>query len=149
MNDQIEKIPEKVKYPEIKIKTEWIRNEISDDAIEWAKSFGEYLSRTTNQKALTTSQLRRFFGELKRIDSDFKKNQADLLMLKPMLAYAVGRDKDDSGRSRTHIKEFEEEMSKGITSIRISDKENGEKDFRNFVKIFEAIVAYHKYYGGK
>jgi CRISPR-associated protein Csm2 len=138
------------KYPEQKIKKEWIQNGISNDSIDWAESFGEFLGDNNpniQRKPLTTSQLRRFFGELKRIDSDFKKNQVDLPMLKPMLAYAVGRDKNERGQNKTRIKEFEEEMTKGIDCIR--NDSNKQKDFKNFIRLFEAIVAYHKYYGGK
>jgi CRISPR type III-A-associated protein Csm2 len=65
-----------------------------------------------------------------------------------MLAYAVGRDIDNkTGKNKTRIKQFEEELSKGLGFIR-SDN-NKRSDFKNFVKLFEAIVAYHKYYGGK
>lgn len=65
-------------------------------------------------------------------------------MLKPMLAYAVGRDK-----KKTKTKEFGEEMSKGIDAIRLEDEVHAKNDFKNFLKIFEAIVAYHKFYGGE
>lgn len=128
----------------------WIHNGITEDAIEWAKKFGEELALSVDQgpKALTTSQLRKFFGELRRIDTDLNRKIGDLPMLQPMLAYAVGRDKNERGENKTKIKIFELEISKGLRAIR-SDKEYQKADFKNFVKLFEAIVAYHKYYGGK
>ena len=43
---------------------------------------------------MTTGQLRKFFGEIKRIEADVEKYKADVVMLKPLLAYAVGRDKN-------------------------------------------------------
>ncbi|WP_165155458.1 type III-A CRISPR-associated protein Csm2 [Parabacteroides sp. ZJ-118] len=133
-------------YPNDKMKKDWIQNGISNEAVEWAKSFGEYLTKDVKgvKGALTTSQLRKFFGELRRIDSDFPHKKNGIIMLKPMLAYAVGRD-----GNKTRIKEFGDEISKGIDAIRLEDKVNAKSDFNNFLKIFEAIVAYHKFYGGK
>lgn len=130
-------------YPNDKMKKDWIQNGISNEAVEWAKSFGEYLTKKDVKDVLSTSQLRKFFGELRRIDSDFSHKKNDIIMLKPMLAYAVGRDK-----KKTKTKEFGEEMSKGIDAIRLEDEVHAKNDFKNFLKIFEAIVAYHKFYGG-
>lgn len=131
-------------YPNDKMKKDWIQNGISNEAVEWAKSFGEYLTKRDVKDVLSTSQLRKFFGELRRIDSDFSHKKNDIIMLKPMLAYAVGRDK-----KKTKTKEFGEEMSKGIDAIRLEDEVHAKNDFKNFLKIFEAIVAYHKFYGGE
>lgn len=131
-------------YPNDKMKKDWIQNGISNEAVEWAKSFGEYLTKKDVKDVLSTSQLRKFFGELRCIDSDFSHKKNDIIMLKPMLAYAVGRDK-----KKTKTKEFGEEMSKGIDAIRLEDEVHAKNDFKNFLKIFEAIVAYHKFYGGE
>ena len=81
------------KYPEQNLKTEWIYDGITPDAVEWTKSFGEFLTKKQNEiKPLTTGQLRKFFGEIKRIESNVEKYRNDIAMLKPLLAYAVGRD---------------------------------------------------------
>lgn len=127
----------------------WIHNGITDEAIQWADEFGRNMSEGVDKVigALTTSQLRKFFGELRRIDTDLDRKIGDLPMLKPMLAYAVGRDKNDKGMNKTKIGEFGKEISKGLNAIR--EGEHRKSDFKNFVKLFEAIVAYHKYYGGK
>jgi len=140
-------------YPKQKLEKQWIYNGIGEDIVEWAKSFAKFLAPEDKTK-LSTSQIRKFFGELKRIQADFDKNIADLPMLNALLAYAVGRDKNDKGMNKTKIKEFYEEISKGIDAIRKKnvteeDKRIQKSDFTNFVKIVEAIVAYHKYYGGK
>lgn len=126
----------------------WIHNGISEEAVNWANKFGEELaSRDGAIKPMTTSQLRKFYGELRRIDTDFNRKIVDLPMLQPMLAYAVGRDKDDKGNNKTKIAIFEREITKGLKAIR-SDEQHQKSDFKNFVKLFEAIVAYHKFYGG-
>lgn len=136
-------------YPNEKIQQRWIQEKVDDAAVNWAKSFGEYLQSEANQsKPLTTSQIRKFFGELKRIQADPEKYQDDVPLLKAKLAYAVGRStKSIRGQTRceTKIKEFNDELEKGINFIRPNEK----KDFINFVKLVEAIVAYHKYFGGK
>lgn len=129
----------------MEIKQEWIRNGITEDAIDQISSFGKSLSgNSEGKKPLTTSQLRKFFGELRRIDADFDKKYQDVLMLRPMLAYAVGREKTES-----KLKDFGDTLSKGIKHIRLDDKVHRKTDFKNFLKLFEAIVAYHKYHGGK
>lgn len=143
-------------YPEQKLEKEWIRTGVTPDIIDWTKSFGEFLSKnedTSKKKALTTGQLRKFFGEVKRIDSDVVKHKADIAMLKPLLAYAVGRDKKKEGKimvNKTRIEEFEQELCRAIDAIRMdAGNEELKSDYHNFVQIFESIVAFHKYFGGQ
>ncbi len=135
-------------YPIEKIQQRWIQDKVDDAAVNWAKSFGEFLQLKDQSDPLTTSQIRKFFGELKRIQADPEKYQDDVPLLKAKLAYAVGRGTTfNFGRAvcKTKIKEFYEELEKGINFIRPGVK----KDLVNFVKLIEAIVAYHKYFGGK
>jgi CRISPR-associated protein Csm2 len=124
-------------YPAEKLQVKWIHDGVTDEAVEWTKSFSEFL--TSDNNALTTSQIRKFFGELKRIQADYSRFIQDLPMLKAQLAYAVGRNRGSK------IKEFYEELTKGLGGIRKDNK----VDFHNFVKIVESIVAFHKYFGGK
>lgn len=139
-------------YPSQKLNPEWVRNGITDEAVEWAKSFGKFLqtddSKNRGTRPLTTSQIRKFFGELKRIQADPEKYKEEVPMLKAKLAYAVGRDASSyrgQVQYKTKIKEFYEELELGINSIR-----NGENsDLIRFVKLVESIVAFHKFYGGK
>ena len=125
-------------YNGIDFNKKWITEGITDQTIQWAKGFGEYLTKRDDLKPMTTSQLRRFFGEVKRIENDLEKNKQDIHMLLPMLAYAAGRDR------KTKIKDFESSMRPAIESIGENDK-----NFTRFVKLFESVVAYHKYYGGE
>lgn len=126
-----------MEYPQDKLKPEWVRKPITEETVKWCESFGKYLAtkETTDRqkKAMSTSQLRKFFGEVKRIEMQY--NPSDVAMLNPLLAYAVGRDE-----GKTKIKDFQVEISKAISAI------TTEKEFKNFVDIFEAIVAYHKCY---
>jgi len=95
----------------------------------------------TKKKAMSTSQIRKFFGAIKRIQADFDNLKGEILLLEPKLAYAVGKDKDNP---KSKIDEFYKELSPLIKEIN-----EDEKKFKNFVSIVEAIVAYHKVYGGE
>lgn len=139
-------------YPEKKLDPNWVHSPITPEIVSWCDSFGKYLSpegTDYTKKPLTTSQLRRFFGEVKRIKMQSELSPNNIAMLIPQLAYAVGRDKDNkSGKNKTRILEFYEELSKAVQGVRL-DSENIKNDYDNFLDIFEAVVAYHKYYGGK
>lgn len=137
-------------YPQVKLKQEWIQVQTTDETVEWTKSFGKYLQQNEERgsSALTTSQIRKFFGELKRIQADPERNKEDIPLLKAKLAYAVGRDMVERNRqmvNKTKIKEFYEELEKGINFIR----PNNTKDLFRFINIVESTVAFHKYFGGK
>lgn len=122
----------------------WIENEngITETVLDWAKDFASELSKKDgDKKELSTSQLRRFFGELKKIQNDLKSNEANFIMLRPQLAYAVGRDYDDKKKgTKTKIDAF----YKALAHLINEKVAKNEKQFKNFVKILEAIVAYHK-----
>lgn len=85
-------------------------------------------------KELKTAQLRRIYGEVKRIEMDFQKNKKfnrdPIVFLKPRLANAA-RKKDEV----TPIK--------NVFSICI-DRIKDQDDFSRFVSFFEAILAYHR-----
>lgn len=146
---------EEYKYPK-PLKKEWVRDGITPDIVKWTESFGKYLCAFEEQKpekkALTTGQLRKFFGEVKRIDTDVIKHKSEIPMLQPLLAYAVGRDKKSTRNgmvNKTRIEEFGKELSSAIGAIRFDNDYVLKSDYKNFVQIFESIVAYHKYYGGQ
>jgi len=120
-----------------------ITDKITREAVQLAQENGHYLGtdgevrdpRTGQMRRkgkLTTNQLRRFFGEVKRQEMQ-GYNETQFILLKPKLAYAVGRDK---GASK--IDEFYQLMSPLIDAV------TDQKSFKNFIQLFEAVVAYHK-----
>lgn len=123
-----------MEYDKNSIKNEWLEGEINNDMISWAQKFGEFLASQRDNKRdteLTTNQLRKFFGEVKR--QQIKGyNSVDFSLLRPKLAYAVGKAKNGN-----KIEEFYKVIAGAIERVDNSDK------FKNFTKIFEAIVAYH------
>jgi len=89
-------------------------------------------------KGISSSKVRDFYDYVKSIE---KYNKVKLHLLKPKIAYAVGRaDKKDNKYS---LQCFQKTMEDLI------NKTNDDKQFNNFKKFFEAIIAYHKIHGVK
>lgn len=141
-------------YPEQKFKKEWVNTPMNSEILEWVESFAKYLccvkgseDSSNFKKPLTTSQLRKFFGKIKLIETNVEQYKADLVMLKPMLAYAVGRDKKiikGQIENQTRILEFYEELTIAIDGV--LESKDLKISFDNFKNILEATVAYHKLY---
>lgn len=125
-----------------RIPKEEIQEKISDVTVSFAKDFGDYLAKEEGAEPLTTSQLRKFFGEVKR-QQMMGYNDTEFVMLKPKLAYAVGRVKQNGRRGKTYkIEDFYLVLADAIDKVQSSTDKP--KAFRNFITAFEAIVAYHK-----
>lgn len=81
-----------------------IQENFSSEIVNWCNEFGYFLTQKTENHAadknihknpLTSSQLRRFFGMVKRlqlISEDPTETISQILRLKLMLVYAVGKD---------------------------------------------------------
>lgn len=123
------------------LKNEWISNRVNKDAVDWSQRFAKYLAPQdrNDRDALTTSQLRKFFGQLRRIEADFEKLKGEIPLLKPKLAYAVGRAK-----AQNKIRDFYKQMETGFNAL-----DGSKKSFSNFINLSESIVAFHKFYGGE
>ena len=115
--------------------------------IEVAESIGRHLARN-----VTTSQIRNIFGTVRTIEQDVKtleddqqlpiQVQRDLQMLRPKLAYQYGRiQKRDEKEGMGALT--------GILSEAIALVGSDVRRFRNFMDFFEAILAYHRRYGGR
>ncbi len=99
----------------------------------------ETLGKFFAEKKLTTNQIRKFLDAVNRLKLRKQKEplnfRDEAMMIKPQLAYAAERQKV--------VKPFMRVINACI------DKVQDEKDLEIFVKFVEAIVAYHKYYGGE
>lgn len=103
--------------------------------------------------ALTTSQIRTVFGELRRIqsnglnskvgDSSQKDEKTSFIMLRPKLAYAVKR------HNKKGLSNFYDFFLKAHGAVDLNSSDKGEAHFRNFMSLLEAVLAYHKFHGGK
>jgi len=109
---------------------------------EVARKEGEKFARR-----IKTNQIRNIFSTVEKIRSDFKREKfkvtdairRELIMLRPKLAYAVGRNEE--------VKPFQELFDEAITKV--LESSNPEEALKNFFFLAEAVVAYHKYYGGR
>lgn len=134
-----------------------ITDKITNTTVKFAEEFGTYLGKDEVTKKvnkegkiyfepiiahLTTSQLRRFFGEVKRLQMS-SYNETALVLLKPKLAYAVARANANSEKKIPNKIEY---LYKIIVDVidTVLESPNQESTFKNFILFFEAIVAYHK-----
>ena len=116
---------------------EWITNGIDKNGVKFTDDFGRFLSRQ-----LSTSQIRNIYGELKRIQmKGFANEKTAFILLKPKMAYATARSKS--------LKPLKDVFNEAFDAIDTSNNEKGEKHFINLMDFMEAILAYHKAYGGK
>ena len=105
--------------------------ERSKELVEEAEKIGEHLAI---RRKLSTSQIRNVFTRIKE-----RYDPVQINLLRPKLAYAAGRHP-------RQVKDLQRVLDKALQKIRAERAEEDYKGFRNF---FEAILAYHRYYGGK
>ena len=85
---------------------------------------------------LKTSQIRKVYGAVKKIQMSSKFQRNELVMLKPKLAYAAARNRA--------VEPLKDALVQAI------DRVGEDPDrFKNFVDFFEAVLAYHKAAGGQ
>lgn len=103
--------------------------------VDAAQNLGE----TLEKRGLKTSQIRKVYGAVKKIQISeaFRQNDLknDLIMLKPKLAYAAARE--------PAVTDLKDALTQAIDKVG-----NDEKKFKNFVDFFEATLAYHRAAGG-
>ena len=112
----------------------------TDKLVEFAEVIGKFL--VDRYDGISTSQIRNIFGEVRKIEMDWKRDSeaswVRLQLLRPKLAYTAKK----ANQKRGFV--FQEILSKAILNI------DGEaKNFQRFVNLFEAILAYHRASGGR
>ena len=107
--------------------------ELLDDEKMVVCSFALGKILASYEVGLKTASLRRFYEAILAIRG--RKN-ASLMILKPQLAYAKAR------ASRELTPFF-------VVVNPLLDRVHDSEDFNRLVQFIEAIVAYHKYHGGK
>lgn len=102
---------------------------------------GKYAdNKSEGSMGIKVSQIRRFLDAVRRIEAglkkgDFEQIKGSIILLRPKLAYAAGREKK--------IKPLMNVLDPAIKSGAES-RENFEK----LLRLIEGIIAYHRYYGG-
>ncbi len=124
-----------------------ITDESGQKLVDEAKRLAEQIYRT-----LKASQVRKIFTEVRKIEAlweqDEKRQMAvhRLVMLKPKLAY---QEKRQERRGSSPMKPLSTALISAIDIV--ANETNTEKQneyFRRFIEFFEAVLAYHKYFGG-
>jgi CRISPR-associated protein Csm2 len=121
--------------------------------VEKSEKLGEYLAMDVKEsqddkpqkEQLTTSQIRKFFGTVKKIEARGELDDEgirQLLLLKPKLAYAAKR------AHKTKLPTLKEVLTDSIELV-TSDEGVTQEKFNNFCNLFESILCYHKASGGK
>ena len=113
--------------------------EISDkDFLDYETGYAYIVAE--NSKKLKTTQLRKFFGALKKMEqkTGWSEIETEFYLLKPRMAVATGRD---------HVpKQFLNVIMAAMSKVdNVESDDLKLENFDKFVKFFEAIVAYHKY----
>lgn len=107
--------------------------------VEVAENAGKNL----NSVGLKMNQIRRFLTEVRKIESEFKRNKDveelrnGVVLLRPKLAYAAGRQREEVGPLLR------------ILDPAIKSVGADENRFRKLLRLIESIVAYHRAEGGK
>jgi CRISPR-associated protein Csm2 len=118
-------------------------SEVGIDEIAKENGITENLAKLRGFSDLKTSQLRKFFDILKKIQVDVNDKgwnesvENDFYMIRVNLAYARGRGLIPD--------EFFTLVSECIAKVISPDKDLTKKNYLRFVQIMEAMVAYHKY----
>lgn len=172
--------------------SKWIIRQIDEKAIQFIERMGieicdrpieikeeqyqagknEWGKYEAGKNAITTSQIRNIFSEVKRIEViGMQENDwyTDFLLLKPKLAYTTARVTSKQRESK--IKVFQAVLLKAYkavltefesdkTEVKFSNDEIKKLEnlpsldykrekFKRFSQFFEGVLAYHKAYGGK
>lgn len=125
----------KQEFENSNFKGEWIKKGADEQLPDFAEKMGRYMAKN----GLSSSKIRSIYGEIKRIQmGEFEKEKASFYLLRPKVAYALGRDDRNKGLQLFKIV-FD------ICAKEVSDQ----KSYHNFCNLLEAILAYHKANGGK
>lgn len=110
---------------------------------------------TLKNQNLTTSQMRNVFGTVRQIQmrwsTDSAKSYRDAVLLRPKLAYFAEREKRAKGGGSVGMETLQKVLEPALKLLNKGDvtDEERQKRFDRFAELFEAIVAYHKKYGGR
>ena len=135
-NDNKPKIDAKEEAAKIFAKNKFLVSWIENGADEALPDYAEFIGKAMAEKNLTSSKIRSVYGEIKRIQmGEFAKEKSSFYLLRPKVAYAVGRDKENIG-----LQLFKLVFDKSAKCVKDKDT------FLHFANFMEAVLAYHRAY---
>jgi CRISPR-associated protein Csm2 len=110
----------------------------AEDIIDYAEKL--VISFRTDK--IKANQIRNFYGAVNKLKLEYESGKdivSKLVLLKPQLAYAEGRNRN--------TKKFTKGMYDAINKTLKTSNQNAA--LTNFFILVESVVAYHKFYGDK
>lgn len=108
--------------------------------VQWAEDIGRAIARQ-----VTTSQIRNVFGTARQIQlrwpNDPEGAYRDAVLLRPKLSYFAKRE----GRGMEDLRKI---LTPALELVSQGPEAERQVRFNRFIDFFEAIVAFHKAYGG-
>lgn len=97
---------------------------------------------------LKTNQVRRILEMARNVELKLKRNKGedirdDIVRIRYVLAYTVGRA---TGRSKSPLEAFHKILD---PMLEVLMKDPKEENFEKFYDFLQAVVAYHRFFGGK
>ncbi len=125
----------------------------AEKLVHWADRLGKSLK----DMGLTTNQIRALFGEVRQIQADWSINRQRafrrLVLLRPKMAY---RARKERGKAVEELVAVLDPALDYVIKAQPRPKDqspgsgnNQDDNFQRFAEFFEAILAYHKAYGGQ
>ncbi|MFC7193133.1 type III-A CRISPR-associated protein Csm2 [Halocatena marina] len=117
---------------------------LTSEQAQKVNNTGDRIGEMFVEQGVSTSQLRKVYGEIKQAENEFKfedspeQAKRTLLLLKPHLAYAAAR--------KENMSVVNKKISNLIDPV---IKNNSSEEMELFFRLMEAIVAYHAYYDNK
>lgn len=120
--------------------------------VELLVTLADRVGKTLYEQRLTTSQIRNVFGTVRQIQMRWPTNPdkayREAVLLRPKLAYYAEREKKTKGGGSEGMDTLQQVLEPALKLLAENGKPVQER-FDRFADLFEAIVAYHKKYGGK
>lgn len=122
---------------------DWVQNGPSNDLVVKVEEFGKEIQRGK----LSTSQIRQVFTKVKAIEAKgITGRTGELVMLKPLLAYAASRVNKSNAEGINGLKGA---LTMGIEEVVAANSDDElARRYKNFCRFFEATLAYHRAAGG-
>lgn len=121
------------------------------DSAQLLVKHADQIGKRLKEINLTTNQICALFGEVRQIQAQWSMEKPEqqqkalrrFILLKPKMAYRAKRER---GRA---VQELVRVLDPAIELVvKEPDATKRKEHFQRFVDFFEAILAYHKAYGG-
>ena len=107
------------------------------------------LGKSLKNTGLATAQIRALFGEVRQIQAQWDMGGQNrdkafrrLILLKPKMAYRARKERGKAVEELTRV------LDAAVDEVIAAKQSDRDDYFQRFVEFFEAILAYHKAYGG-